>query len=287
MEKKRLMSRLIAALIIALVGLFIYFSQTQKNPITGAKQHVSLSADQEIRLGIESAPEMVNQMGGEIPKTDPRALVVEKVGKRLVSVPIAEKSPWRFEFHLLRDSDTVNAFALPGGQIFITLGLLQQLQNEADLAGVLGHEIGHVFERHTAEQMAKNQLGQSMVIAVGTAASDQVPSAYIIAAFVNQMVQLKYSREDEQESDQWGIRLLEESNYNPIAMINVMEVLKKASNSAGLDIFASHPNPDKRIKDIKAYLLKNPMPPNVSFGYSLNDLYQDPSLLERTKFRKY
>lgn len=283
MDLRRIGIRIVMALVIAGVGLFIFLSRTEKNPVTGVKQHVSLSPDQEVRLGLESAPKMAQEMGGEIPPSDPRAQVVSNVGKLLIDNDLARKSPWQFEFHLLADPDTVNAFALPGGQIFITLGLLQRLKSEAELAGVLGHEIGHVFERHTAEQMAKSQLGQTMVMAVGTAASERSDHALLIAAFVNQMIQLRYGRKDELESDEWGIKLQEGAGYNPLAMVEVMKVLKAQSKGGGLDFFQSHPNPDLRMEDIENYLKAHPAKAGLSNGYPLEQLYQNPGLVGQAR----
>lgn len=266
--------RIIIAGLIALGGWFIYMNQVEENPVTGKKQHVSLSPAQEIRLGLESAPQMSREMGGEVDASNPKARVVQNMGKYLVDQTIAKKSPWKFQFHLLADSQTVNAFALPGGQIFITLGLLNKLTNEAELAGVLGHEMGHVIERHTAEQMAKNQLGKTMVIAVGAASSDERRSPLMIAAFVNQIIQLRYGRKDESEADGWGIRLMEEARFDPKALIKVMEILKAQSRGGqGLEIFQTHPNPDLRIKEIREYLAKHPSPPELSNGLELSELY--------------
>lgn len=280
MELRRIGGRLVIAVVIALIGLFVYFTQVEENPVTGAKQHVALSPPQEIQLGLRAAPQMARQMGGEIPSSDPRRQVVEKLGAHLLNSSLGKKAPWQFQFHLLQDDQTVNAFALPGGQIFITLGLLNKLSTEAELAGVLGHEIGHVVERHTAEQMAKNNLGQTMVIAVGTAASERTQTGYAIAALVNHMLQLQYGRKDELEADVWGLKLMEESRYNAKSMIKVMEVLKSASRNSGqLDIFQTHPNPDRRIKDIEEYLLNTSAKGQVTDGHKLSDLYLNPSLI--------
>src|SRR5215204_3612422 len=110
-------------------------------------------------------------MGGEIDPSQPDSQTVERVGQYLVQRSVASKSPYKYDFHLLADPKTVNAFALPGGQIFITRALYDKLEDEAMLAGVLGHEIGHVIGRHSAEQMAKGQLGQLLTTAVGVGAS--------------------------------------------------------------------------------------------------------------------
>lgn len=270
--------RLLIGVAIALIGLFMYWSRSEVNPITGEKQFVAISPAQEVRLGLESAPQMAREMGGEVPASDPRAQEVQKMGQYLVDHTDAKKSPWKFQFHLLADEKTVNAFALPGGQIFITLGLLNDLQTEAQLAGVLAHEMGHVIERHSAQQMAKNQLGQMLVVAVGTAASDDQGgtsnSPAMIAAIVNQMIQLRYSRGDESQADTWGIKLMSQVGYDPRAMIQVMEILKKATGRGGQpEMLQTHPNPDLRIQQINEYLKTHPPAKDLSEGKDLRDIY--------------
>jgi predicted Zn-dependent protease len=225
---------------------------------------------------------MARQMGGEVPENDPRTQEVRKIGAELVAKTEAHESPWKFKFHLLADDKTVNAFALPGGQIFITLGLLNDLQTEAQLAGVLGHEMGHVIQRHSAQQMAKSRLGQMLIVAVGTGASDpsNPRSGYnstAIAAMVNNMIQLRYGRKDESEADVWGLKLMEETGYDPRAMIEVMEVLKRASGgkNENLEIFQTHPNPDLRIKQIQEYLQAHPPAAHLSEGRNLNEIFRN------------
>jgi predicted Zn-dependent protease len=270
---------LIGALVIALIGLGVYMSQTQVNPVTGEKQHVSMSVDQEMALGLEAAPQMARKMGGDVDVSeDPRAALVDEVGRRLVGNSDARKSPYvdNFHFHLLGDPKTVNAFALPGGQIFITEGLLNRLENEAQLAGVLGHEIGHVINRHAAQQMAKGQLGQILTVAVGVGASgndDRGRKAQLAAAMVNQMSQLKFSRGDESESDHYGLKYMAEAGYDPSAMLDVMKILKKASGDQHPPEFlATHPLPETRLEEIRAELKEsypNGIPSSLTKGRSL------------------
>jgi len=270
------MGRLIIAAIIAIVGWVMYMSHVEENPVTKERQHVSISPAQEIRLGLESAPEMSKEMGGELSSSDPRTRFIQQLGQRLVESTVAKDSPWKFQFHLLADNHTVNAFALPGGQIFITLGLLNDLQTEAEVAGVLAHEMGHVIERHSAQQMATNQFGQILTYAAATAASsDQSAGAYQIAAIVNQAMQMKYSREDESQADTWGLKLMQAAGFDPYAMVSVMQTLKAASKGGGGDmqIFQSHPNPDLRMQQINAYLEKNPPPPGLSQGRKLSSIF--------------
>lgn len=262
--------RFLGALLIAGLAFIMYCTNTQTNPITGEKQHVTMTPQQEISLGIQSAPRMAAQMGGELPSSNPKVQEVQRIGSSLVQNTQARKSPWKFQFHVLADSKTVNAFALPGGQIFMTSGLLNRLQTEAQVAGVLAHEIGHVIQRHSAEQMAKGQLGQMLVLATQVGTSDQYNSGYgaaMIANVVNQMMQLRYSRSDELEADLWGLKLMTEAGYDPRAMLQVMRILKEASGSGGgPEMLQTHPYPESRIEQINEYLKQNPPDPTLKEG---------------------
>jgi beta-barrel assembly-enhancing protease len=254
--------RWIAALIITVIAVAIYYFESDTNPVTGKKQHVAMNVNQEIRLGLDSAPQMAAEMGGAAdPRDDPRARFVADVGRRLVQESDARRSPYvgNYHFFLLNDPDTINAFALPGGQIFITRGLFDKLDDEAELAGVLGHEIGHVVNRHAAEHMATSRLGQLLTLAVGVGASaqDQGGNAQMIAAFVNQMTQLKFTRGDESEADLYGLRYMAESGYDPSAMLDVMKILKEAGRSSRQpEILSTHPLPETRIVAIREILAR-------------------------------
>lgn len=265
--------RLIAAVAILLFGAMSYYFSTQKNPITGETQRVKLTPQQEVALGLQAAPEMAAQMGGVVDPRRPEAQLVATVGQKLVTQLQGELKadmPYKFNFHLLADSRTVNAFALPGGQIFITYALFSQLQNEAQLAGVLGHEIGHVIHRHAAEHMASADFYQSIVTATGVGTGDM--RAAQVAQYVTGLRQLKYGRADELESDEWGLLLMTKSGYDPREMLGVMEVLKRASSRAGgSEMLATHPHPDSRIARIEEWLNqnKNALGPNLTKGQPL------------------
>ena len=253
--------RLLVALVLVVIALISYYSKTQVNPVTGEKQRVAMNVDQEKALGRESAPQMAREMGGVLdPRTDPPARLVAELGQKLVARSSAGRSPYadNFHFYLLADTKTVNAFALPGGQIFFTRGLFSRLSNESQVAAVLGHEIGHVIHRHSAEQMAKGQLGQMLGGAIAVGADDgsgRGRSAAMAAAMVNQMIQLKYGRGDESESDQYGLQALVDTGYDPSAMLDLMYVLKESSGDGRQpEILSSHPLPDTRIDDIRTWL---------------------------------
>jgi predicted Zn-dependent protease len=164
---------------IGLVSLVSFMCQSQQNPITGENQRVSLTPRQEVVLGLEAAPSMMKQHGGLHPDQAAQDRV-DLVGSRLLAaleehLAAAGKGTldvYQFEFHLLSDSQMINAFALPGGQVFITAALYNQLETEGQLAGVLGHEVGHVIERHGAQRLAKQKLTQGLVGAAGVAGYD-------------------------------------------------------------------------------------------------------------------
>ncbi|MEO8209521.1 MAG: M48 family metallopeptidase [bacterium] len=256
MRSRFLNPKIIIGAIIAIIAIISYYSKTEVNPVTGEKQRVSLTVEQEVALGLRSAPQMIEQMGGEYP--DPKVQeMVERVGQKLVSKTEAGRSKYKFDFHVLSDPKTINAFALPGGQIFITMGLLNLLKTEDELAGVLGHEIGHVVGRHSAEQMAKDELTQGLISATTVATSDPnspgMQSA--IAQYVGSIINMKYGREDEIEADRFGVKYLFETGYEPEAQIEVMQILKQASGGQQQPEFLStHPDPANRIEEIKKYI---------------------------------
>lgn len=248
--------QLVIALIIAVVSVVGYFSHVSTNPITGEKQHIDMSVDQEIALGVQAAPEMASQYGGEDPDSEARRLVSE-VGTDVVAHSDAGRSEYQFHFHALADGQTVNAFALPGGQVFITRGLLTKLKSRGQLAAVLGHECGHVIARHSAEQVAQSKLTQGLtgaaVIASYHPGDYNSRNSGAIAVLIGNLVNLKFSRKDELEADKLGISLMSEAGYDPRAMIGVMEILKEASGGGRQpEFFATHPNPDNREEKIKA-----------------------------------
>jgi predicted Zn-dependent protease len=246
--------RLLIAALIALMAIITYYSSTSENPLTGEKQRVAMTPEQEVALGYKSAPEMAAQMGGLSQNEKARALV-KQVGEKLVAESFAAKSPYKFSFHVLADPRTVNAFALPGGPIFITEGLLRLLKSEAERAGVLGHEIGPGFARHSSERLAKQQLTQGLLGALVVGSGDYTTAQ--IGQVVGSMINMSYGREDELESDALGIRIMAEAKYDPRAMIRVMEVLAKASGgSAQPEFMSTHPAPENRATRIKEEIAK-------------------------------
>jgi predicted Zn-dependent protease len=245
----------LAALVAVALALIGYYSTRVQNPITGETQHIAITQDQEIALGLQSAPEMAAQFGGLDP--DPVLQeMVQRVGTRIVENSIAGRTGYRFQFALLHDAETVNAFALPGGPVFVTRGLVAHLGHEAELAGVIGHEIGHVIARHSAAQIARSQLAQGLIGAAGIAGSDGAnggQNTARLAAFAAEMAQLRYGRRDEIQADTLGVKLMSEAGYDPRAMLALMSILERAGGgSRQPEFLSSHPDPGNRSARIQA-----------------------------------
>ncbi|MCB0731508.1 MAG: M48 family metalloprotease [Ignavibacteriae bacterium] len=243
-------SRLIIALIFIGFSLISYLSSKEYNPVTGEEQYISLTPKQEIALGLQAAPKMIQQYGGLYPDQKYQDMV-DRVGNLLVKNSKASETVYQFDFHLLNDRQTINAFALPGGQVFITAALFGKLETEAQLAGVLGHEIGHVVARHSAQQMAKSNLTNGILNGV-LVASDPSSSSAQAAAYLGQLINMKYGRDDELESDFLGIKFMVTSGYDPNALTGVMKILAEASGGASQpEFFSTHPNPSNRVTEIQ------------------------------------
>ncbi len=226
-------------------------NNTEENPYTGRSQHITMDAEREIAIGLQSAPQMAQQHGGLYPDERLQSFV-DAVGNKLVQNSIARETPYKFDFHLLADDRTINAFALPGGQCFITYALFSQL-TEAQLAGVLGHEIGHVIGRHSAERIASSEFWRTATMGATVGAGD----IGNVVGGIGQSTLLKNGRGDELESDDLGVLFMIQSGYEPNEMIKVMQILKAAAGPNRVPEFQStHPDPENRIEKIKESIAK-------------------------------
>ena len=251
-------ARLLIGLVIAGISIATYLSRRTTNELTGETQYVKLSEKQEVALGLSSAPTLTRQFGGATADAD-LARYVTSVGKRVADRSAAAKTKYPFTFTVLGDRKTVNAFALPGGPIFITEALLSRMTNEAQLAGVLGHEIGHVVARHGAEHLAKADLTAGLVGATVVATSDpdspgSARAKAALAMATAQLISMKFGRDDELESDRLGVRFMAEAGYDAAQMGEVMKVLKAAGGGKTPEFFSTHPDPDNRLERIAAAL---------------------------------
>ncbi|APG60198.1 M48 family metalloprotease [Christiangramia salexigens] len=244
---KNLLKLVLAAGII-IFGVVKYCSSSQENPYTGETQYLDLTAEEEIALGAQSTAYILRDHGGLYPN-EAEQQKLKSVGSKLVENSIASAAPYEFKFYLLADDSTVNAFALPGGPVFITKALYNRLSNEDQLAGVLAHEIGHIIGRHSAEQLAKQ--GFTNTILTGVAVGSESHEVTKAAAVLGNLANMKFGRGDELESDHLGVKIMLQSGYDPKALIEVMKILKEASGgNSPSEFFSTHPDPDNRIEKI-------------------------------------
>ena len=227
-------------------------SSKEENRYTGRVQTINMSAEQEIAIDLQSTPEIAQQYGGLYPDERLQSYV-DKVGNKLVQNSMARETPYQYDFHLLADDQTINAFALPGGPVFITYALFKQL-NESQLAGVLGHEIGHVIGRHSAERIAEGEFWQKL----STGASVGGDLGGLVGG-IAQNTLLTNGRDDEWKVTtlDLGVLFMIRSGYQPEEMIKVMEILKAAAGPNRAPEFQStHPDPENRIEKIRESIEK-------------------------------
>lgn len=215
------------------------------NPATGRNQLMLVSESQGIAMGRQADTAIIATIGLYPDATWQR--YIQQVGARLAATSERPDLPWTFR---VVDDAAVNAFAVPGGFIYVTRGLLAHLTSEAELASVVGHEIGHVTARHTAAEMSKQQL-LGLGLAVGSMASSQVAK---YAGIVNQglgILYLKFSRDDENQADELGLRYMRRANYDPREMPAVFRMLEQVSAAEGggrlPTWLATHPTPENRF----------------------------------------
>lgn len=246
----RLMIRL-AFMGVAMASLGLGACST--NPTTGRSQLNLLSREDEVRLGTDARPQMLQEYGGEVKNADLRNYVIE-IGKKLAAQTEGDNPSLPWEFALL-DSDVINAFAIPGGKVFVSRGLAAKMTNEAQMAGVLGHEIGHVTARHINEKMTRSTLANAGLGIIGVAIGSGGDAIAGLADQAVQLTLLSYDRGQESEADELGMRYMSKVGYNPAGQLQVMQILKAAAGAGKQPEFMStHPLPETRIKRIEELL---------------------------------
>jgi predicted Zn-dependent protease len=242
----------ISSLVMA-AGLALVPSGCARNPVTGKSELSLVSESQEIQMGQESAQQVQQSIGYY---DDPQVQAyVSGIGMKMAKASERPNLPW--EFHVVNDA-SVNAFALPGGFIFVTRGLMTSINDEAELATVIGHEIGHVTNRHSVQQISKAQVAQ-LGLGLGSILSSDVARVAGLASQGLSVLFLKYSRDAENQADLAGFRYALNQNYDVREMSNVFQTLDRISNASGgggrlPEWLATHPNPGTRIQNTQARL---------------------------------
>ncbi|MFO0836444.1 MAG: M48 family metallopeptidase [Phycisphaerales bacterium] len=246
------------SLVLTLAGIASTMTGCETNAATGKSQFLAYSRDEEIQLGSEATPELTKEYGGKVANPELQAYVTN-IGNRLATQTEADNPSLPWEFTLL-DSDVINAFALPGGKVFFSRGLAEKMTNEAQMAAVLGHEIGHVTGKHTNARFGKQMATVGGAAILGgilgaTVTKDRTTGAAIGAgagATVGGIAALGFSRDDELEADRLGMRYMERLGYDPRGAIQVQEILKKeAGGNAPPEMLSTHPASDTRIAELE------------------------------------
>ncbi|HOT95549.1 MAG TPA: M48 family metalloprotease [bacterium] len=236
--------------ILAALMLLGWLIACAVNPVTGKHQLMLMSESDEIALGQQSDAEVTATYG----IYDDAALntYVNTIGQKMGK--LSHRPNLAYSFKVL-DTDVVNAFAVPGGYVYVTRGILAYLNDEAELAGVIGHEIGHVAARHTVVSYSKQQLA-SLGLGLGSILSEKFRQYANIANFGVTMLFLKFSRDDERQADNLGVEYSSKASYDANCMATFFETLERmneGSSSSGLpDWFSTHPNPANRITAVRA-----------------------------------
>lgn len=260
-EMKRHLSPVILGIaILTFIPAQLVYSQ--RTPLKPGGWNL-FSPQQEVEVGLQTSKEAEKQM----PMLNNSRVddYLNRLGKRLAGNASGEKYP--YQFRCVNDAN-INAFALPGGYIFVNRGTIESADNEAELAGVIGHEIGHVALRHGTNQATKQYIAQggaSVILGSLLGKKSSVTSilSQLGTGFVLNSVFLKYSRDDERQADLFGTQLLYDTNYDPLYLTTFFQ--KLGNKSRGSAFFSSHPNPEDRIKNINLEIGRlGPRPVNIA-----------------------
>jgi predicted Zn-dependent protease len=233
-------------------GLVLGLLSCARNPVTGKSELSLVSESQEIQMGQQAAQDVAQSIG--LYNDSKVQSYVANLGKRMAAESERPNLPW--EFHVVDDA-SVNAFALPGGFIYITRGLMASINDEAELATVLGHEIGHVTYRHSVQQISKSQLAQ-LGLGIGSILSSDIARFGQLASAGLSILFLKYGRDAENQADQAGFRYALKQNYDVREMTDVFQTLNRISEASGggklPEWLSTHPDPENRIEHIEKIL---------------------------------
>lgn len=232
-------------ILLFILTLCLVSAACVKNPVTGKRQLTLITEGQEIAMGEESHAGVLAQFG----TVDDAALqeYFAGIGRNLARVSHRPNIPWQFT---VVDSPVVNAFAVPGGKVYLTRGILEHMNNEAEMAGVLGHEIGHITARHSVTQISQGQLMQ-IGLGVGSILSSRFQQMSGLAQTGLQVLMLKYSRDHEREGDRLGLEYMAKAGYDPEQMSRFFQVFVGMEEESGNSIpnwLSSHPSPPDRIQ---------------------------------------
>ena len=250
MQHRKLFTRVLALALTVLIAQPFALMAQSSSPQLPDPGTTGMNKQQQQQLGLQAMGEVYKQMP-VLPDSSSEARYIQELGKKLQGVIPADKS-WPYQFHVIPAAD-INAFALPGGPIFVNLGTITAADNEAQLAGVLAHEMSHIYMQHSAKQAPKATVAQ---IIAGLAGAVLPQSG--LGSLGRMGIQIgagtmlmKYSRKDEAQADSVGAVLMYNAGYNPKAMADFFETLEKKYGNGGPQILSDHPNPGNRTQAVQ------------------------------------
>src|SRR5688500_1249517 len=229
-------------------ALLLLMTACSTNPVTGKKDVMFVSTEQELAMGKQSDPQIVAQFG--LYEHAGMQRFIQEKGKQMAAVSHRKDIPYEFK---VLDSPVINAFAVPGGYVYFTRGIMAHFNNEAQFAGVLGHEIGHVAARHSAQQQSKSILAQVGLV-VGIIAAPELAQFAEAASQGVGLLFLKFGRDDERQSDELGVEYSTKIGYDATEMADFFLTLQRNQESSGgeaiPDFMSTHPNPGDRYTTV-------------------------------------
>jgi predicted Zn-dependent protease len=249
-ETKKQKIRKLFIAVFTVMLLIVFCTGCSVNPVTGEDQFLIVSPQQEKEMGAEYSKEVEKELGQSVNDVQIQNYI-DSVGQKIARV--CHSPEVGFSYKAI-DHNSVNAFALPGGYIYITTGLLKELNAESQLAGILAHETAHVTARHIAQRITMDFL---IGIGFRVASSRASSSAMRIADIVNQLEDMSFSRSQERQADTVGMDYMVKAGYTPYGMVETMEILQKQDESRTIEFFSTHPSPENRIELLKEHIFNN------------------------------
>jgi predicted Zn-dependent protease len=230
--------------LLAWLGMRQHTPREDEKPAAAKTAPVKLSQSQEVVLGLQAVPQLEQKYGGLGSDAQHNALV-NKVGQAIVARSVPAQTGIEYHFYVLAEPNILNAFALPGGQIFITTALLNRLQTEGQLAAILAHQIAHSVKSHGAKHVTQGLTNDALITGGDT----------LQASMVGQLAALRYSTAEETEADALALKMMSDAGYDPNAFLGVLKILANAYYAkAQVEFFTTHPNDPKRLELVQSVI---------------------------------
>ncbi|MGB9822193.1 M48 family metalloprotease [Thermodesulfovibrio sp.] len=259
---------------------FLLFACIQEiDPLSGKKVYTLLSTEQEISIGHQIIASAINENDGLYPDREVQNYI-RGIGEKIASIT-PRKVDYRF---YVVNSSEINAFALPGGPVFITRGILLKMDKESELVGVLAHELGHINARHHAKFLEKTYGMNILLNILGIALHESKYAGAVmsLAQVSSGLLQLKFSRDQENEADSLGVKFSYQAGYDPEGLLSMFEKFKAMQKGGNVEWLSTHPLPDTRIKNVQQ-MISRQYPDSYRLKQDSENFHRIQSILRSTK----